>query len=114
MTIRKDSLTSLGLVLAAGGADGLELGDNAKAALVARGLAERRAGIAGVQRQRIGGAAGARSFRRLLVRPGAAPVAAQPAAVQPSRASAIGSSSGLAAPPRPGEMSVTKTGVRFS
>ena len=39
------------IALAAGGADGLGLGDNAKAALVARGLAEmgRRAEVAGAR-----------------------------------------------------------------
>jgi glycerol-3-phosphate dehydrogenase (NAD(P)+) len=48
------------IALAAGGADGLRLGDNAKAALVARGLAEmsRLAGAAGGKPETFAGLAG--------------------------------------------------------
>ena len=48
------------IALAAGGADGLRLGDNAKAALVARGLAEmrRRAEVAGARPETFTGLAG--------------------------------------------------------
>jgi glycerol-3-phosphate dehydrogenase (NAD(P)+) len=48
------------IALAAGGADGLRLGDNAKAALVARGLAEmsRLAEVAGAKPETFSGLAG--------------------------------------------------------